>query len=198
MSREKVEQELRDEWDAENEEFDIEALKSVPIPYDKNSPLHTGSHLPSLRELTSYDIDLGADGRPLIDPSLRLKQQFVFEFFDRGSLGDAYRAVYDPHVRTTVAMEKGRELIQKDQFIRDLLTVARARIEDNSASLLAEHAANLGGIRDLALRAGKFAPAVASEIQRGKALGLYESNIELLLLPFNERKNIADMLLAGE
>lgn len=209
-----------DDGPSDVQEFDLESANKKPIPYVPGNISSMQSKLPSLRELVAYDIEVDNSGMPMVDASLRRKQTFVIEFFERGSIAEAYRAVYDPKVAPTKALVLAQQLVSKDQFIRDLISIARQKVETTTTGLLAEHCFNLAAMRDMALRSGKFTAAVASEIQRGKALGLYDGPVEprvfnaapvedksemvqkvlehLMELPYRERKNIADMLLAGK
>ena len=175
---------------------------------------------PSLRELVEYGMEVDHDGLPVMHASLRQKHNFVLQFFESGDWGTAYKIVFDATAGSKEARDKANLLIRSDQFIRDLLSVARSRVEENTAGLLAEHTAILAVLRDGAAADKKWASAVAAEVQRGKALGLYTVKAEgglldaqregetmsedfitemlskLRDLPENERKNIAS-LIAG-
>lgn len=201
-----------EDLDFSDEDDDVEGENEVFNPYEAKPP--------SLRDLVSYGLEVDHDGIPVMHASLRQKHNFVLQFFESGDWGTAYKLIFDPLITNKEAREKANELIRNDQFIRDLLSVARSRVEENTAGLLAEHTAILAVLRDGAAADKKWASAVAAEVQRGKALGLYTTKPEgglldaqregetmsedfisdmlskLRELPENERRNIAS-LIAG-
>lgn len=166
-----------------------------------------------MRELQEYDKEFGA---PQIDASLLAKRRFVEEFFTTGELAVAYIRTIDSDAPRARARELAQILVETDRFVRDLMGLARKNVIGSITGLLAEHTSILAELRDEARADGKFAPAIAAEIARGKALGLYDransnfakekdptemTNEDLsgLLeavsrLPAKERQNIAKML----
>jgi len=154
---------------------------------------------------------------PSIEASLERKRMFVEEFFTSGELAVAYMRTIDHNCPPQRAKMLATQLIESDKFVRDLMGLARKNVVGSVTALLAEHTSVLAELRDEARADGKYAPAIAAEIARGKALGLYDrvgigslsekkpeemSTDELRALidqvsrlPDNERQNIADLLM---
>ncbi len=167
-----------------------------------------------MRELTGYEYD---SSLPKIEASLEKKRRFVEEFFTTGEMGVAYLKAIDPDCPHSRARHMAQTLLETDKFVRDLMGVARKNVIGSITGLLAEHTSILAELRDEARADGKYAPAIAAEIARGKALGLYDrvnhnamrekdpvdmdsNELNGLLdavarLPSDERHNIAKMLM---
>lgn len=128
----------------------------------------------SMRALVDYS-QIGMDGKPIPSGSLHKKHEFVLAFFNLGNIGRAYQEIFDASLDIKKATLLGENLAKEDQFVSDLLTIARKNIEENCSSILAEHTSILGLLRDGAAANGKWAPAIAAEMARGKALGVYDA-----------------------
>ena len=170
-----------------------------------------------MRELIEYAAETQLPG---IETSLQRKRNFVEQFFITGELGVAYINAVDPSCDRTRAKALATSLMETDQFVRDLIGLARKNIVGSVTGLLAEHTSILADLRDGAKMDGKWAPAIAAEIARGKALGLYDriglgdmankdpaemstNELQDLIesvsrLPEHERRNIAQMLLMND
>lgn len=211
-------------FDDEDEDQDPDGVEILP-PLEKPVPLMqlhkeqggAGQGL-GIRDLADYGITSDGAGSLMLEPSLRKKQAFVVEFYERGDIGTAYQVIFDNTVSIDEARKRGHNLMMNDQFIRDLMTVARSRVETNMSGHLAEHVSNLAALRDLAARDRKWAPAIAAEVQRGKALGVYANIADdgsstkevtdedmmtkvmerLMNLPAHDRANIIAMLQAPD
>lgn len=166
-----------------------------------------------MQSLENYSTPPGA---VKYETSLERKRKFVEEFFTCGELGTAYQRTIDSDIAPNRAKQAAINLIENDKFVRDLMALARKNVVGSVTGLLAEHTSILAELRDEARSEGKFAPAIAAEIARGKALGLYdrvgiannaERNAEEMTtddlrslmesvsrLPSSERMNIARML----
>ena len=131
----------------------------------------------SLRALIDYS-QVGLDGKPIASSSLRKKHEFVLAFLSLGNIGRAYQEIYDQTSDIKRATALGEDMARNDQFVVDLLAVARKNVEDSANSLLAEHTSVLAVLRDAAAANGKWSPAIAAEMARGKALGVYDLKIE--------------------
>lgn len=123
-----------------------------------------------MRDLDSYSAPPGV---ALYGAGLEGKRRFVEEFFTTGELGVAYMRAIDPDCAPNRARTLATQLIESDKFVRDLMALARKNVVGSVTGLLAEHTSILAELRDEARAEGKFAPAIAAEIARGKALGLY-------------------------
>lgn len=127
----------------------------------------------SLKSLIEYD-NIGLDGKPILSTSLRKKHEFVMAFLNLGNIGRAFQEIYDPTLNIPKATALGEDLARNDAFVSDLLALARRNVEDSASSILAEHTSILAILRDGAAANGKWSPAIAAEMARGKALGVYD------------------------
>ena len=123
------------------------------------------------KSLANYEYD---PSLPKIEPSLEKKRRFVEEFFTSGEITVAYLRTIDPDCPRSKARDLAERMITTDKFVVDLMGIARKNVVGSITGLLAEHTSILAELRDEARADGKFAPAIAAEIARGKALGLYD------------------------
>lgn len=119
------------------------------------------------------------------------QERFCVEYVRGGSKSftDAYRAVFNCSKMKPETVHAKASLFARDDKVR-----ARIRdLQDDAARAamisLEEHLEDLKRLRDGAVKAGRFGPAVTAEIARGKACGLYVERTELRT-PADEPFNI--------
>jgi len=112
--------------------------------------------------------------------SLTPKQErFCAVYLETGNATEAYRSAYDTSamLKSTV-WRKAKELIENGKITARLAEL-RAPVVEAAQITLAGHLQTLGELRDKAIAAGKYGPAIQAEIARGRASGLYVERTEL-------------------
>lgn len=114
---------------------------------------------------------------------LTLKMEnFCLAYIANGGIAsDAYRSAYNSeNMNSNVIRQRAFDLMNNPKIIARLDEL-RAPVTKAAQISLANHLSDLLDIRDKALAAGNFSAAVAAEVARGKASGLYvertESNV---------------------
>ena len=101
-------------------------------------------------------------------------ERFCILIVEGKNTGDAYVAAgfkEKDAVKTACALMKRPEILERINFLRQP-AIEKAQLT------LETHLKDLQDIRDAALRNGEFSPAVAAEVARGKAAGLYVTKTE--------------------
>jgi phage terminase small subunit len=94
------------------------------------------------------------------------------------SQADAYRTAFDAGKMKDATIHKRASELMANGEVRGRLADLRKPALETLGITLQQHLSDLGRIRDLALKDGKWGPAVMAEMGRGKASGLHITKIE--------------------
>lgn len=110
---------------------------------------------------------------------LTAKQEaFCLAYLESGNATDAYRkAGYSPDMAPKTAMEAASRLLKNSKVVARLADLRQPAAEAAQLTLHA-HLARLEKLSKAAETDGKYAAAVAAEVARGKASGLYVEKVE--------------------
>lgn len=116
------------------------------------------------------------------DRALTQKQEaFCLAYIETGNASEAYRRVYDAtNMAPATVNRKARDLMANARIATRMRELRQPAVE-NAQMTLELHLAKLAELRDAALRARKYGPAIQAEIARGKAAGLSNEKPELTL-----------------
>lgn len=110
---------------------------------------------------------------------LTLKQDnFCLAYIETGDASEAYRRAYDAsRMNKESVNRKAHDLMINGKVTARIAELRRPVVEAVQITLAA-HLNDLKRLRDDALAAEKYGPAIQAEIARGKASGLYIDRIE--------------------
>ncbi len=119
--------------------------------------------------------------------ALTAKQEhFALAYVQSGSSAEAYRTAYSSNGKPATVWRRATELMQTPHVLARI-----QQLQDEAAQAvkltLEQHLTDLKELRDKAAGDGRWSAAVAAEVARGKAAGLYveriESKVTAQLLP---------------
>ena len=114
------------------------------------------------------------------------QEQFCLEYIKSGSASDAYRATYSDKGKPATAWRRGTELMQTPHVLARIQHL-QSEVAAGVVLTMQQHLGDLKELRDKAADDGRWSAAVAAEVARGKAAGLYveriESKVTAQLLP---------------
>ncbi len=114
----------------------------------------------------------------MIARELTQKQEaFCLAVIEGMSASDAYRRAYDASGMTPASVNRQAKATMDNPKIASRLLSLRSVASTRAEITLATHLRDLKRLRDLAEAAQKYGPAVAAEMARGKASGLYVERI---------------------
>ncbi len=103
------------------------------------------------------------------------QEKFAQEVASGKSQAEAYRVAYDTDdMKDTTICKRASELMLNGE-ITGRIEKIRQPIVEKAQLTLDRHLVNLLNLRDGAINDGKWGAAVAAEIARGKAAGIYEN-----------------------
>ena len=106
------------------------------------------------------------------------QEAFCLAYIETGNASEAYRRAYDArNMNENSINRKAKELIDNVKITARLQEIRKPAVE-RAQITLETHLADLKSLRDKADSAEKFGPAIAAEIARGKASGLYVEKVE--------------------
>lgn len=109
------------------------------------------------------------------------QEAFCLAYIETGNASEAYRRAYDASgMNDNSINRKAKELIDNVKITARLQEIRKPAVEKAQITL-ETHLADLKALRDKADAAEKFGPAIAAEIARGKASGLYVEKIDATL-----------------
>lgn len=110
--------------------------------------------------------------------NLTIKQEnFCLAYIETGNATEAYRQAYDAKkMQEATINRKAKDLIDNGKIRARLTEIRKPAIEAAQITLL-QHLNDLKRLRNLSERDGKYSAAIAAEISRGKASGLYIETI---------------------
>lgn len=91
---------------------------------------------------------------------------------------EAYRQAFDTKAKPASVAQMVNTLLKKEAIIDYIESIRKEMRQDAKITLL-DHVDMLQSIRDKAIAAEAYGPAVSAEMNRGKVSGLYVDRIEL-------------------
>lgn len=111
--------------------------------------------------------------------ALTQKQEaFCVAYVETGNASEAYRRSYDAGGMSEASINRKAKEVLDNGKITARITEIRAPALEKAQITLECHLNDLKTLRDKADTAAKFGPAIAAEIARGKASGLYIEKVE--------------------
>jgi phage terminase small subunit len=106
------------------------------------------------------------------------QESFCLAYIETGNASEAYRRSYDcKKMKPESINRKAKELFDNGK-IAARVEELRAPVRQRAQITLEQHLTDLQRLRDLAEGEGKYSAAVAAEVSRGKASGLYVEKVE--------------------
>ena len=103
---------------------------------------------------------------------------FCLVYLETGNASEAYRRVYDAkRMKDETIAKRAHELLANGKIAGRLDELRRPAVEAAQVTL-ADHLRQLADLRDKAITAEQFGPAITAEVNRGKAAGLYVERSE--------------------
>lgn len=107
------------------------------------------------------------------------QEAFCLAYIETGNASEAYRRSYSAsRMKPEVLHVRAHEVLH-DSKVQVRVAELRAQAAESAKITLEQHLEDLKVLRDAALRAEKYGPAVTAEVARGKALGFYSEKVEL-------------------
>lgn len=107
------------------------------------------------------------------------QERFCLAYIETGNASESYRRAYScERSKQETINRTAKELIDRPKIAARIAEV-RAPAVKNAQVSLEQHLNDLKRLRDLAEASEKYGPAIAAEIARGKASGLYVDNVNL-------------------
>ncbi len=101
------------------------------------------------------------------------QENFCAAYIETGNASEAYRKAYNAEkMKPETVNNKAHALLKKGE-IRARLEELRKPATESAQITLAQHLSTLEELRDEARAEGRYSAAIAAEIARGKAAGLY-------------------------
>ena len=107
------------------------------------------------------------------------QESFCIAYIETGNASEAYRRSYGASKMKPETIAKRASELLDDGKIAGRIQEIRAPAVKKAEITLEQHLIDLKHLRDLAESAEKFGPAIAAEIARGKAAGLYVENLNV-------------------
>ena len=107
------------------------------------------------------------------------QERFCIAYIETGNASEAYRRAFScERSKPETVNRTAKELIDRPKIAARIAEV-RAPAVKSAQVTLEQHLNDLKRLRDLAETSEKYGPAIAAEIARGKASGLYVDNVNL-------------------
>lgn len=107
------------------------------------------------------------------------QERFCIAYVATGNASESYRRAYSCEKMKEASINRKAKEQMDNGNIAARIAVLRAPAVKNAQVTLEQHLNDLKRLRDLAEVSEKYGPAVAAEIARGKASGLYVDNVNL-------------------
>lgn len=101
------------------------------------------------------------------------QERFCNEIASGKNQSDAYREAFDIKKMTNKTLNERASVLANKDKIRTRVAELRKPVVEKTQETLEGHLAELKRIRELAIDAKQYAPAISAETSRGKALGYY-------------------------
>lgn len=107
------------------------------------------------------------------------QEAFALAYVETGNASEAYRRAYNAgNMKPEVVANKASSLLKKGD-VRVMVEQLQGKAADAAVVTLEGHLKRLHDLSTKAENEGKYSAAVAAEISRGKAAGLYVDKTEL-------------------
>lgn len=112
--------------------------------------------------------------------ALTQKQEaFCLAYIETGNASEAYRRAYNAeNMAPATTNRKAKEVLDNGK-IAARITELRKPVVLNTQLSLEKHLNDLAALRNAAVKDKKWSAAVAAEVARGKAAGLYSEKVEV-------------------
>lgn len=132
-------------------------------------------------------------------PKLTQKQEsFCLAYIETGNASEAYRRAYSTQRMKPESVNSLAYRLLDNVQITSRLDELRKSAADRAVMTLESHIADLKMLRNAAAKSGKWSAAVAAEVARGKASGLYVERSEALVKVEKSLETMTDEELAAE
>lgn len=112
--------------------------------------------------------------------ALTQKQEaFCLAYMETGNASEAYRRAYTPTTSNPATVNRAGKALLDNSKIATRLVALRAPAIEAAGVTMEGHLKRLADLSEAAEKEGKYAAAVAAEIARGKASGLYVEKTEI-------------------
>ena len=112
------------------------------------------------------------------------QENFCLAYLETGNASEAYRRAYDAgRMKAETIHRKAFGLLEQGKITARLQELRQPAVEAAQVTLT-DHLRQLEDLRDKALEAEQFGPAIMAEINRGKAAGLYVERSETVTKSF--------------
>lgn len=110
---------------------------------------------------------------------LTIKQEnFCLSYIESGNATEAYRKSYNTKADDATVNVSAKRLLDNPKISLRIAELRKPVVEAAQITL-ADHLQELKELRDAAAIEGKYSAAIAAEISRGKASGLYVEKVDL-------------------
>lgn len=106
------------------------------------------------------------------------QEAFAVAYLETGNATEAYRRAYKPTSTKDSTLNRAAKALVDNPKIAARVAELRAPAAEAAQITLESHLADLKKLRDAALSAEKYGPAVQAEIARGKAAGIVVDKVE--------------------
>lgn len=106
------------------------------------------------------------------------QEAFAVAYIETGNATEAYRRAYKPTSTKDSTLNRAAKALVDNPKIAARVAELRAPAAEAAQITLESHLADLKKLRDAALSAEKYGPAVQAEIARGKAAGIVVEKVE--------------------
>lgn len=106
------------------------------------------------------------------------QEAFCLEYMRTSNASEAYRKAYSTSNMKDATINREAHELLLNRKVTARLAEMRAPALEAAQITLAQHLKDLKELRDKAASAEKYGPAIAAEVNRGKASGLYVEKIE--------------------
>lgn len=111
---------------------------------------------------------------------LTAKQEaFCIAYIETGNATEAYRRVYNPTTTKEATLNRSAKALVDNPKIAARVADLRAPVIEAAQMTLESHLDELKRLRDAALSAEKYGPAINAEVARGRASGFYVEKVSL-------------------
>jgi len=107
------------------------------------------------------------------------QEKFCLAYIETGNASESYRIAYDASNMKPETINRNAKQLLDNNKIATRLNEIQESARKAAQVTLQSHLEDLKRLRDMAVAKGKFSVAVAAEIARGKAAGLYSEKVDL-------------------
>lgn len=111
-------------------------------------------------------------------PLTQKQETFCLEYLKAGNASEAYRMAYDAKSMKPASIHRRAKELMHNGKIAARVAELRAPATKNAQITLGSHLRRLSLLRKKAEKLGQMSAAIAAEVARGKAAGLYVEKVE--------------------